>query len=37
VARALYETAGFTVTGVQPREFLLAGEFVDDVLMGIEL
>ncbi|RAG83531.1 GNAT family N-acetyltransferase [Streptacidiphilus pinicola] len=37
VARALYETAGFTVTGVQPREFLVAGRYEDDVLMGFEL
>ncbi|MEY9843604.1 N-acetyltransferase family protein [Streptacidiphilus sp. MAP5-3] len=37
VARSLYEKAGFTVTGVQPGEFLLAGAYVDDVLMGIEL
>ncbi|MBF9071096.1 GNAT family N-acetyltransferase [Streptacidiphilus sp. NEAU-YB345] len=37
VARSLYEKAGFTVTGVQPGEFLLAGGYVDDVLMGIEL
>ncbi|MEZ0066585.1 ribosomal protein S18 acetylase RimI-like enzyme [Streptacidiphilus sp. MAP12-20] len=37
VARALYEKAGFTVTGVQPEEFLLAGEYADDVLMGIQL
>jgi|SRR5579859_688721 len=37
VARSLYETAGFEVTGVQPREFLLAGEYQDDVLMGIDL
>jgi ribosomal protein S18 acetylase RimI-like enzyme len=37
VARSLYETAGFAVTGVQPREFLVAGEYEDDVLMGIDL
>ncbi|WP_042434832.1 GNAT family N-acetyltransferase [Streptacidiphilus anmyonensis] len=37
VARSLYETAGFEVTGVQPREFLVAGEYQDDVLMGIDL
>ncbi|NEA62137.1 GNAT family N-acetyltransferase [Streptomyces sp. SID12488] len=33
-ARRLYESEGFVVEGVQPREFLLDGEFVDDVLMG---
>ncbi|MFI1352311.1 GNAT family N-acetyltransferase [Streptomyces sp. NPDC020898] len=33
-ARKLYESEGFVVEGVQPREFLLDGEFVDDVLMG---
>ncbi|NEC92547.1 GNAT family N-acetyltransferase [Streptomyces sp. SID12501] len=33
-ARGLYESEGFVVEGVQPREFLLDGEFVDDVLMG---
>lgn len=33
-ARKLYESEGFAVEGVQPREFLLDGEFVDDVLMG---
>ncbi|MEY9875903.1 ribosomal protein S18 acetylase RimI-like enzyme [Streptacidiphilus sp. MAP12-33] len=37
VARSLYEGAGFTVTGVQPQEFRLAGQYVDDVLMGIDL
>jgi ribosomal protein S18 acetylase RimI-like enzyme len=37
VARSLYEKAGFTVTGVQPREFLVGGRYEDDVLMGIEL
>lgn len=33
-ARALYESEGFTVEGVQPEEFLLDGTYVDDVLMG---
>ncbi|WP_329277967.1 GNAT family N-acetyltransferase [Streptomyces sp. NBC_01451] len=33
-ARRLYESEGFVVEGVQPREFLLDGEFADDVLMG---
>ncbi|WP_443041620.1 GNAT family N-acetyltransferase [Streptomyces sp. B21-083] len=36
-ARKLYESEGFVVEGVQPREFLLDGEFVDDVLMGRSL
>ncbi|MDX2548356.1 GNAT family N-acetyltransferase [Streptomyces sp. WI04-05B] len=36
-ARKLYESEGFAVEGVQPREFLLDGEFVDDVLMGRSL
>jgi ribosomal protein S18 acetylase RimI-like enzyme len=33
-ARALYEAEGFVVEGVLPGEFLLDGEYVDDVLMG---
>lgn len=33
-ARALYAAEGFTVEGVLPEEFLLDGEYVDDVLMG---
>ncbi|MCX4739609.1 GNAT family N-acetyltransferase [Streptomyces antibioticus] len=33
-ARRLYESEGFAVEGVLPGEFLLAGEYVDDVLMG---
>ncbi|GHJ38116.1 GNAT family N-acetyltransferase [Streptomyces sp. TS71-3] len=36
-ARALYESAGFVVEGVQPEEFYLNGEYVDDVLMGRRL
>ncbi|GGO53478.1 N-acetyltransferase [Streptomyces daqingensis] len=36
-ARRLYEAAGFTVEGVLPEEFLLDGEYVDDVLMGRHL
>jgi ribosomal protein S18 acetylase RimI-like enzyme len=36
-ARRLYEAAGFVVEGVQPGEFYLAGEYVDDVLMGRSL
>lgn len=36
-ARALYESEGFAVEGVQPEEFLLDGEYVDDVLMGRRL
>ncbi|MFI9149205.1 GNAT family N-acetyltransferase [Streptomyces sp. NPDC053367] len=37
VARALYEAEGFVVEGVQPGEFLLDGQYVDDVLMGRSL
>ncbi|MFE6827706.1 GNAT family N-acetyltransferase [Streptomyces sp. NPDC057690] len=33
-ARRLYESEGFVVEGVLPEEFLLAGEYVDDVFMG---
>ncbi|MFD8382774.1 GNAT family N-acetyltransferase [Streptomyces sp. NPDC059679] len=33
-ARRLYESEGFAVEGVLPGEFLLEGEYVDDVLMG---
>lgn len=33
-ARKLYEAEGFAVEGVLPGEFLLDGEYVDDVLMG---
>jgi ribosomal protein S18 acetylase RimI-like enzyme len=33
-ARKLYESEGFVVEGVQPEEFHLDGEYVDDVLMG---
>jgi ribosomal protein S18 acetylase RimI-like enzyme len=33
-ARRLYESLGFVVEGVLPGEFLLEGEYVDDVLMG---
>lgn len=36
-ARALYESAGFEVEGVQPEEFFVAGSYVDDVLMGRSL
>lgn len=36
-ARALYESEGFVVEGVQPEEFFLDGEYVDDVLMGQSL
>ncbi|MCX4663383.1 GNAT family N-acetyltransferase [Streptomyces uncialis] len=36
-ARALYESEGFTVEGVQPEEFLVGGQYVDDVLMGRSL
>ncbi|MFI6929204.1 GNAT family N-acetyltransferase [Streptomyces sp. NPDC050287] len=33
-ARGLYESEGFVVEGILPEEFLLEGEYVDDVLMG---
>jgi ribosomal protein S18 acetylase RimI-like enzyme len=33
-ARRLYESEGFVVEGVQPGEFFLDGDYVDDVLMG---
>jgi ribosomal protein S18 acetylase RimI-like enzyme len=33
-ARKLYESEGFVVEGIQPGEFQLGGEYVDDVLMG---
>ncbi|MFF5721880.1 GNAT family N-acetyltransferase [Streptomyces buecherae] len=33
-ARRLYASEGFAVEGVLPGEFLLAGAYVDDVLMG---
>ncbi|MGX1121068.1 hypothetical protein RKD37_006431 [Streptomyces ambofaciens] len=33
-ARKLYESEGFVVEGVQPEEFHLDGQYVDDVLMG---
>ncbi len=33
-ARKLYASEGFAVEGVLPGEFLLAGAYVDDVLMG---
>jgi ribosomal protein S18 acetylase RimI-like enzyme len=36
-ARALYEAAGFTVEGVLRDEFRLAGRYVDDVLMALDL
>lgn len=36
-ARRLYEAAGFAVEGVLPGEFLLNGEYVDDILMGRSL
>lgn len=36
-ARKLYESEGFVVEGILPEEFLLAGEYVDDVLMGRSL
>ncbi|MER7839221.1 GNAT family N-acetyltransferase [Streptomyces sp. NPDC096040] len=33
-ARRLYESEGFAVEGVLPGEFLLDGQYVDDVIMG---
>jgi len=33
-ARRLYEAEGFAVEGVLPGEFLIDGQYVDDVLMG---
>lgn len=36
-ARALYESEGFVVEGVQPEEFFVGGEYVDDVMMGRSL
>ncbi|MER7053084.1 MULTISPECIES: GNAT family N-acetyltransferase [unclassified Streptomyces] len=36
-ARKLYESEGFVVEGVQPEEFHLGGEYVDDVTMGRSL
>jgi len=36
-ARRLYERAGFVVEGVLRGEFLLDGEYVDDVLMALDL
>ena len=36
-ARGLYEAAGFEVEGVLRGEFLLEGDYVDDVLMALDL
>ncbi|MEU9291427.1 GNAT family N-acetyltransferase [Streptomyces sp. NPDC048275] len=36
-ARKLYESEGFVVEGILPEEFLLDGEYADDVLMGRSL
>ena len=36
-ARRLYESAGFVVEGVQRGEFFLDGQYVDDVLMALDL
>jgi len=36
-ARALYASCGFEVEGVRRGEFLLDGEYVDDVLMAVPL
>jgi ribosomal protein S18 acetylase RimI-like enzyme len=35
--RKLYESEGFVVEGILPEEFLLGGQYVDDVLMGRSL
>jgi ribosomal protein S18 acetylase RimI-like enzyme len=37
VARRLYASAGFRVEGLLQDEFLIEGEYVDDVLMGRSL
>jgi len=37
VARRLYERAGYVVEGVLRGEFFLDGEYVDDVLMALDL
>jgi ribosomal protein S18 acetylase RimI-like enzyme len=36
-ARALYESCGFVIEGIQVAEFLLDGRYVDDVLMACHL
>ncbi|MCW7946727.1 acetyltransferase [Streptomyces hygroscopicus] len=36
-ARKLYESEGFVVEGILPEEFLIEGEYVDDVFMGRSL
>jgi ribosomal protein S18 acetylase RimI-like enzyme len=36
-ARRLYDSAGFVVEGVLRSEFFLDGEYVDDVLMALDL
>ncbi|MEW2491960.1 GNAT family N-acetyltransferase [Streptomyces nodosus] len=36
-ARGLYEAEGFVVEGILPGEFLIEGEYVDDILMGRSL
>jgi len=36
-ARALYESYGFEIEGVQREEFRLDGRYVDDVLMALRL
>ncbi|MFF8590208.1 GNAT family N-acetyltransferase [Streptomyces sp. NPDC015220] len=33
-ARKLYESEGYVVEGILPEEFLIEGEYVDDVFMG---
>ena len=36
-ARRLYESAGFVVEGVLHGEFFLEGQYIDDVLMALDL
>jgi ribosomal protein S18 acetylase RimI-like enzyme len=36
-ARRLYERCGFTVEGIQAEQFHLAGRYVDDVLLALDL
>ena len=36
-ARRLYQSAGFVVEGVQRQEFLIEGEYVDDILMALDI
>ncbi|MYW00343.1 GNAT family protein, partial [Streptomyces sp. SID3343] len=36
-ARALYRSCGFVIEGVLEGEFLIAGRYVDDVLMALDV